>query len=32
MVADARMKVTMPEHADDAIIDDALRNWGTATS
>jgi urocanate hydratase len=26
MVADARMKVTMPEHADDAIIDDALRH------
>jgi urocanate hydratase len=25
MVADARMKVTMPEHADDAIVDDALR-------
>jgi urocanate hydratase len=25
MVADARMKVTMAEHADDAIIDDALR-------
>jgi len=25
MVADARMKVTMPEHADDAVIDDALR-------
>jgi urocanate hydratase len=25
MVADARMKVTMPEHVEDAIIDDALR-------
>jgi urocanate hydratase len=25
MVADARMKVTMPEHADDAIVNDALR-------
>jgi len=25
MLADARMKVTMPEHADDAIINDALR-------
>jgi urocanate hydratase len=25
MVADARMTVTMPEHADDAVIDDALR-------
>ncbi len=25
MVADARMKITMPEHAEDAIIDDALR-------
>jgi urocanate hydratase len=25
MAADARMKVTMPEHADDAIVDDALR-------
>lgn len=25
MVADARMKVTMPEHAADAIVDDALR-------
>ena len=24
MVADARMKVTMPEHADDAVVDDAL--------
>jgi len=30
MVADARMKVTMPEHADDAIVRDALRrNEGT---
>jgi urocanate hydratase len=28
MVADARMRVTMPEHADDAIIDEALGNWG----
>jgi urocanate hydratase len=28
MAADARMTVTMPEHADDAIIDDALRNRG----
>jgi len=26
MAADARMKVTMPEHADDTIIADALRN------
>ena len=25
MVADGRMKITMPEHADDAIVDDALR-------
>jgi urocanate hydratase len=25
MIADARMKVTMPEHADDAIVQDALR-------
>jgi urocanate hydratase len=25
MVADARMTITMPEHADDAIVDDALR-------
>jgi urocanate hydratase len=25
MVADARMKVTLPEHADDAIVNDALR-------
>jgi urocanate hydratase len=25
MVADARMKVTMPEHVDDAIVNDALR-------
>ncbi len=25
MAADARMKITMPEHADDAIIKDALR-------
>jgi urocanate hydratase len=25
MAADARMRVTMPEHADDAIVDDALR-------
>jgi urocanate hydratase len=25
MVADARIKVTMPEHADDSIVDDALR-------
>jgi hypothetical protein len=25
MAADARLRITMPEHADDAIIKDALR-------
>jgi urocanate hydratase len=31
MVADPRMTITMPEHADDAVVNDALTDLGTGT-
>jgi urocanate hydratase len=31
MDADPKMTITMPEHADDAVVNDALNDLGTGT-